>query len=282
MAELRQNLIDAESRTYLDLSEGKAEKAKTGCFSTISPDPESLRSLVFGGLDGLVTTITALAVSNVFMPAEYRKQFVTAAANCIGDAVSMGLGGFIADDAERSKLQSKKEKVKAQFQIHETRVKLLTEYSVYLTEEKGMSADDAQSLVNLYSKYPDMLSALLVQKEFDEEPGEVDTYNDLLNSAKTMFFSFIGFGFFPLVPLLLCTQCLENTPLFFVGGATLLSFLCLGYAASVQVSPDDASKRTKFIFKISGQGLFSIALAVVIGVSFEGVIKKWILNSISR
>ena len=93
---------------------GEDEEAKTGCCCTMSMEMESLRSLVFGGLDGLVTTITALAVSNVFMPGEYRKQFVTAAANCIGDAVSMGLGGFIADDAERSKLQSKKEKGRAE------------------------------------------------------------------------------------------------------------------------------------------------------------------------
>jgi len=255
---------------------GEDEEAKTGCCCTMSMEMESLRSLVFGGLDGLVTTVTALFVAVVYLPTEFHKQVVIAAANCIGDAVSMGLGGFISDDAERSKLQTKKDNVIAQFQDPETRALLLTEYSVYLTEEKGMSADDAQEFIKLHSKYPDMLSALLVQKEFDEEPGEVDTYDDLLNSAKTMFFSFIGFGFFPLLPLLFWLQDsgkIDYTPLFLVGGATLLSFLCLGYAASVQVSPDDASKRTKFIFKISGQGLFSIALAVAIGVSFEGIIK---------
>jgi VIT1/CCC1 family predicted Fe2+/Mn2+ transporter len=280
MAELRQHLIDVESRTSLELSAGNAEKAKTGCCSSISPD--SLRPLVFGGLDGLVTTITALAVAYVFhsgVAGAYRKMFVTAAANCIGDAVSMGLGGFIADDAERSKLQTKKDKVITRLQNREARAQLLTEYSAYLTEEKEMSEDDAQALVNLYSKYPDMLSALLVQREFGEEAGEVDTYYDLLNSAKTMFFSFIGFGSLPLLPLLFCLQLVEITPLFFVGGFTLLSFFTLGYAASVQVSPDDSSLRTKFIFKISGQGLFSIAIAVIIAFLFEELLSRLTTSS---
>ena len=274
----------ASSSTAAEVEKGEVESNKLKVVSFprgLDAISEGLtRSFVFGGLDGLVTTVTASSVAFIFLPLSLRQCLLTGAANCIGDAISMGLGGFISDSAERMKITQHKKRIKEQLENVASRIDLIEKYSNKLIRKEGISTHDAISLVNIYMKYPDALDNILIDmetSEFDNEDEE--SISNLSKSAWVMFFSFVVFGLLPLIPIFIAFMNGEvgfswttSTVYFFIF-ATSLSLLFLSFFASKLIGGETLMEHVKFTLKLSGQGLFSILVALIFAIGFESLLK---------
>jgi len=233
------------------------------------------RSFVFGGLDGLITTVTASGVAFMFLPLNLRQCLITGAANCIGDAISMGLGGFISDNAERMKVVKHKKTIKEQLNNVESRIDLVEKYTDYLMKEQGIGKHDAISIMNIYMKYPDALENNIINMETSDDSEDEESVSTLAKSAKVMFFSFLTFGFLPLTPLAFAVfngevafSWTKNTIYFFIF-ATSMSLLFLSFFASKLIGGETLIEHVRFSLKLSGQGLFSILVALICAIGFE-------------
>jgi vacuolar iron transporter family protein len=273
--------FDAAS-SNLEKGEVDSDKLKdVSCPRSPSVSSDGLtRSFVFGGLDGLVTTVTASSVAFIFLPLSLRQCLITGVANCIGDAISMGLGGFISDNAERMKVVQHKKRIKEQLNNVASRIDLIEKYTENLTREEGIAKHDAISLVNIYMKYPDALDNILIDMETSEcDSEDEESISSLAKSARVMFFSFVIFGFIPLIPIFIAFMYGEvafswttSTVYFFIF-ATSLSLLFLSFFASKLIGGETLMEHVKFTLKLSGQGLLSILVALIFAIGFESFLK---------
>ncbi len=152
-----------------------------------------IKSVVFGGLDGIITTfsiIAAVAGASLAMEVVLLMGF----ANLIADAISMGLGDFLSEKAELTFLRAEYDREAWEFEnFPEGEINEM----VALYKEKGVGEEDARAILTAMAKYP----TLFVEHMFNVEIGEMrpsDDENPAMNGFVT-FCSFIIFGAVPVV-----------------------------------------------------------------------------------
>ncbi|WP_380052016.1 VIT1/CCC1 transporter family protein [Falsihalocynthiibacter sp. SS001] len=163
---------------------------------------ENLRQIVYGGNDGIVTTFAVVA-GFAGAGAEGAAQMGTLAvvlfgfANLFADATAMGLGEFLSSRAEhdvyRATRASELERQKSE--PEEERAEMLA-----MLHLRGVQGSDAENLADQLEKHPELAADFMMTYEFgmanpdDESPA---------TNALYTFFSFLFFGFMPLIPYLL-------------------------------------------------------------------------------
>lgn len=151
-----------------------------------------IKSIVFGGLDGIITTFSIVAaVAGASMSPEV--VIMMGFANLLSDGISMGLGDYLSESAEMQYIQSEKDRELYEIQ---TIPELELNEMVQLYKEKGVSEDDAKVILTTMMKYTDLfLEHMMVVELGLQLPGKDD--NPAKNGLVT-FGSFVLFGSVPM------------------------------------------------------------------------------------
>jgi vacuolar iron transporter family protein len=181
-----------------------------------------IKSLIYGGLDGTITTFAVVAgVAGASLSAGI--VLILGFANLIADGLSMAIGDYLSTKAENE--YNKAEYAREKWEVEnypEGEKKELVE--VYM--DKGISEEDANTIVNIITKDKKVwLDTMMV-----EELGIIQDEESPLKNSFVTFFSFAVFGFVPLAIHLL-TFFVPSFPLdpFVVAGIlTGLTLFTLG------------------------------------------------------
>ncbi|KAA3610069.1 MAG: hypothetical protein D8M58_07475 [Calditrichaeota bacterium] len=150
-----------------------------------------IKSLIYGGLDGIITTFAVVAgVAGASLSAGI--VLILGFANLIADGLSMAIGDYLSTKAENeyNKAEYEREKWEVEHYPDGEKKELL---EVYMN--KGISKEDANTIVNIISKD----KKLWVDTMMVEELGIIQDDESPIKNALVTFFSFAVFGFVPLV-----------------------------------------------------------------------------------
>mmetsp|Transcript_13266 Transcript_13266/g.14706 ORF Transcript_13266/g.14706 Transcript_13266/m.14706 type:complete len:386 (-) Transcript_13266:53-1210(-) len=184
---------DEESSSF----EGSEEMAKTYVFEKHQKGlcgkiGEYIKSIVFGGLDGIITTFAVVAsVSGAGLSVNL--VLVFGFANLIADGLSMGVGDFLSERAEvKHAIQERKR------ELFETRnlAKHERKEMIDIYMDKGMKEKDATLIIDTMMQYEDIFVDTMMVEELGIMPpgGEKPIINGIVT-----FFSFLTFGVIPLL-----------------------------------------------------------------------------------
>lgn len=187
---------------------------------------DKLKSIVYGGLDGIITTFAVVsgATGGGF---GVEVILVLGFSNMFADALSMGMGDALSTVAANAAVM--KERAREQWELENYKEGEIAEM-VELYESKGMSRADAEIVVRTMAKYEDFFVDRMMVDELGLEVPDPDD-NPWLGGLVT-FGSFVFFGMFPLLAYactvgadleqrtLFLISCILTVAMLFVLGAT--------------------------------------------------------------
>ncbi len=149
-----------------------------------------IKSMVYGGLDGIVTTFAVVAGVNgaSLSPGVV---LILGFANLVADGLSMAIGDYLSSKSEQE--YQKAERAREQWEVDnypEGEKKELRE----LYEAKGIPEADARQMVETVARHPKAWVDIMMVEELGILPEEESP----LKNALTTFVSFGVFGFIPL------------------------------------------------------------------------------------
>ncbi|GLJ42433.1 hypothetical protein SUGI_0879230 [Cryptomeria japonica] len=178
------------------------------------------KSIVYAGLDAIVTSFSLVAaISGLHMPAV--EVLVLGFSNLVADGISMGFGDFLSSITERDLAASEREVTEwdVRYNLPPQVTQLVATY-----QSLGMDHQDAATVVEIFSKYTDiMVGQKLATQKGILPPGEGEC---AWKNGVVTFVAFLAFGCTPLLSFLILIPFTENVYLKF-GGACLLAALAL-------------------------------------------------------
>jgi VIT1/CCC1 family predicted Fe2+/Mn2+ transporter len=167
-----------------------------------------IKSLIYGGLDGIITTFAVVAgVAGASLAGGI--VLIMGFANLIADGLSMAIGDYLSTKAENEYNETERERETWEVEHYPEGEK---HEMVELYMAKGMTEEDARSMADILAKNKETWVNVMMVEELgilheDEKP---------LNNALVTFFSFLVFGFIPLIAYVLST---------FISGMQGITFL---------------------------------------------------------
>ena len=150
-----------------------------------------IKSVVYGGLDGIVTTFAVVAgVNGASLPVGII--LIMGFANLLADGLSMAIGDFLSTKAENEYNNAERER--EAWEVHhypEGEKKELIE----IYEDKGLTGEDAKAVVEIIARHEDAWVDIMMV----EELGIVASEDSPARHALATFASFAFFGFTPLL-----------------------------------------------------------------------------------
>jgi len=157
---------------------------------------EFISSIVFGGLDGIITTFAVVAAAT----ASHLTRgliLIIGFANLIGDAIGMAVGDYVSTKAETDHLKA--ERKREQWEM-ENCLDMEKQEMVDIYQRKGLSQDEAVEVVNLLLENPKVfLDTMMVEELGLLSGGEEE---NLIKGAAVTFAAFMGFGGLPMLAFL--------------------------------------------------------------------------------
>ena len=151
-----------------------------------------VKSIVFGGLDGIITTFSIVAaVAGASLSEEI--VILMGFANLLSDGISMGLGDYLSESAELQYIRSERAREEWEF---DTKPEAELQEMLDIYKEKGVADADAQTILQTMMKYKNLyLDHMMVLELGLQSPG--DDENPAKNGLIT-FGSFVAFGSVPM------------------------------------------------------------------------------------
>eukprot|EP00128_Syssomonas_multiformis_P015837 Colp12_sorted_trinity150504_noHs@31923 len=157
---------------------------------------EKLKAIVFGGLDGIITTFAVVAAAAA-ADLSRGAVLIVGFANLIGDALAMAVGDYLSSKAELDHCKTARADYKLLLRGDSKRAKSrLTK--VY--RQKGFSASEAQEVVEIFGEKEELLLDILMLEAEGFMPESMD--DSPLQSALTTFTSFVVCGGIPMLAYL--------------------------------------------------------------------------------
>ncbi|EAR83462.1 integral membrane protein (macronuclear) [Tetrahymena thermophila SB210] len=187
-----------------------------------------IKSAVYGGLDGTITTysvVMGVAGANL-------ATIVVVAlgvANLIGDGICMALGDYLSTKSEIE--FQRKERAREEWEVENNPDEEKNEM-VELYEQKGITREDARSVVEIISKNKQAWVDIMMIEELGLLPEEEDP----VKNAIVTFIAFVLFGLIPLIPFIIIeiASIKASNTLFYVSTAMTATFLfILGFTKSM-------------------------------------------------
>ena len=240
--------------TKADLEKHLAEEHKISPFSTY------LKEIVYGGNDGIVTTFAVVAgftgANTSFGNLGYITVLLFGLANLFADGASMGLGNFLSTRSEHDRYNE--EKNKELKEIHGSPQMEQAETKEILMM-RGFSKEDAQVLVDIYSKNKEYWADFMMRYELEmSDPSE----NPVLTALAT-FLAFVTFGFIPLIPYILFKN--NSQTFIYASIATALALVLLGLLRW-RVTKESMLRSVGEILIVGG---ISASIAYIVGTFFR-------------
>ena len=150
-----------------------------------------LKSAVYGGLDGIITTFAVVAgVAGAELSAGI--VLILGFANLIADGLSMAVGDYLSTKSELEYEKAERERERWEIENYPEGEK---KEMVELYVAKGMPEQDAQTIVDIFARNQETWVEIMMV----EELGIVRTDESPVRNAVVTFFSFAIFGFVPLL-----------------------------------------------------------------------------------
>lgn len=180
-----------------------------------------IKSFVYGGLDGTITTFAVVAgVAGASLSTSVI--LILGFANLLADGIAMAFGDFLSTRAEQQYAAGERRREEWELENYPDGEKQELR-EVY--EEKGLSTEDAATLVNILAKHP----KVMVDTMMVEELGILEENESPIKNAAVTFFSFAVFGFVPLLVFVLMRVTeLELDAMPWACGLTGMTLFCLG------------------------------------------------------
>ncbi len=155
-----------------------------------SPSGKYIKSFVYGGLDGTITTFAVVAgVAGASLSSSV--VLILGFANLIADGVSMAFGDYLSTkaDKEYGNAERKREERAARF----PNIEKSSLVKIFL--EQGFSKKDTEKIASIVCKNKKACVDLMLSYEL----GIARKKQDPFKNAATTFGSFVLFGFVPLI-----------------------------------------------------------------------------------
>eukprot|EP00611_Tribonema_gayanum_P010642 TRINITY_DN206_c8_g1_i1.p1 TRINITY_DN206_c8_g1~~TRINITY_DN206_c8_g1_i1.p1 ORF type:complete len:281 (-),score=66.11 TRINITY_DN206_c8_g1_i1:247-1089(-) len=154
---------------------------------------EYLKVMVFGGLDGILTSFAVVAGA-AGGGLDWPVVLVLGFSNILADALSMGVGEYLSSQAHNEYVMA--EKRREEWELKNHREGEIAEMVAIFTQ-RGMSQEDASDVVNKMAKYDDFFVNLMMSEELQLQVPE--SQDETIKEGFIMFLSFATFGALPLL-----------------------------------------------------------------------------------
>jgi vacuolar iron transporter family protein len=154
-----------------------------------------VKSIVFGGLDGVITTFSIVAAS-AGASLNVQTALLLGVSNLIADGISMGIGDFLSSHAELKFVKSEHKREAWEFENNRQGE---VDEMVELYTKQGVSEADARVILEKMAEYPAVFLPHMVQLELGLPP--VDEGDNPAKDGFVTFMSFLLFGSVPCIAL---------------------------------------------------------------------------------
>ncbi len=159
---------------------------------------EYLKSAIYGGLDGIITTFAVVAgVAGASLSSGI--VLILGFANLFADGLSMAIGDFLSTKSEQEYHRAERQREQWEADNYPEGEKLEL---VQLYEGKGISGPDARKMVDIISKHRKAWVDIMMV----EELGILESDESPIKNAIVTFVSFCVFGFIPLAAFVLSSM----------------------------------------------------------------------------
>lgn len=195
-----------------------------------SPLADYFKEIIYGGIDGIVTTFAVVAgfsgaalASDTTVQVSFVVVLLFGLANLFADAASMGLGNFLSVRSEKDLYHSKRQHAEQLVAADATQMAQAAEEVLVA---KGFSSTDAATLARTYAGNPTYLVDFILQHQWElsDPRGEREVFTGLAT-----FFSFMVFGAVPLLPFMLQSAGDAQTTFLFSALGTFAALVLLGF-----------------------------------------------------
>ena len=147
---------------------------------------EYIKSMVFGGLDGIITTFAVVA-AGAGANLEGRVVVLMGFANLVSDGISMGLGDYFSEKSENQYIRG--EKKREQWEMENNPEGEVQEMIEIFTDSKKMEEEDATEIIKTYAKYEDEFVDFMMVNELelgvpDDDDGDLWKQEGKLSGKK--------------------------------------------------------------------------------------------------
>lgn len=220
-----------------------------------------IKSLVYGGLDGIVTTFAVVAgVAGASLSSGI--VLILGFANVIADGLSMAIGDYLSTKAENEYNQAERQRELWEVENYAEGEK---REMIEIYEAKGLNRGDAALVVDIISKNKKAWVDIMMV----EELGIVESDESAVGNAVATFLSFAVFGFVPLLAYVVgyCVPLLKAHLFVIACLLTAATLFALG-AAKVRITGRAWWKSGLETFVVGG---LAAAAAYGIGYALSGL-----------
>lgn len=154
-----------------------------------------LKPLIFGGLDGILTSfaiVAGAAGGNMAVPVV----LVLGFSNIFADALAMGVGEFLSSKAENEWILSERRRENWEMENYpEGEIREMID----IYESRGMNREDATQVIETMAKYKDFFVDIMMTEELALQVPEEDHKIESMKEGVVMFCAFATFGSLPLL-----------------------------------------------------------------------------------
>jgi vacuolar iron transporter family protein len=195
-------------------SDGDAEASRNYHDAKLNTPPEEghqtagekLKPIIFGGLDGILTSfaIVAGAAGGKLPPSVV---LILGFSNIFADALSMGVGEFLSSKAESEWIFAERSREEWEFENYPGG-EIAEMVELYV--QAGMSQDDAVTCITTMAKYKDFFVNHMMNVELELQVPSDDHVQESMREGVVMFASFAFFGALPLLGYVLIPTLFPN------------------------------------------------------------------------
>ncbi len=153
-----------------------------------------LKSLIFGGLDGIVTSFAIICSAHA-SHFSYYQILILGLSNILADAISMGHGDYFSEKAEYDYVKDQYEREKWEMDNYQEGE--INEMVELYTQKHKIHELDANNILRAMAKYKDFFVDHMMVIELGLLPP--DEKSNAIQKGIVTFFSFLIFGIIPLL-----------------------------------------------------------------------------------
>jgi len=156
---------------------------------------ESIKSIIFGGLDGILTAfaIVAGAAGGALSP---NVILILGFSNIFADALAMAVGEFLSQNAENEWILSERKRELWEMD-HYPEGEIQEMIDIFTS--RGMSKEDATVVIQTMAKYKEFFVDVMMKEELELQVPKDDHRMESIKNGFVMFCAFSLFGSLPLL-----------------------------------------------------------------------------------
>jgi VIT1/CCC1 family predicted Fe2+/Mn2+ transporter len=195
----------------------------------LSPSTKYFKEVVYGGIDGIITTFAVVAgfsgaalANDSTLQLSFAIVLLFGLANLFADASSMGLGNFLSMRSEKDLYSAARRREERAIRKDANSEHVVT---VAIMMEKGFSNADARTLADIYMKNEPYWVDFMMDHKLDLP--DVRGANPACTGLAT-FLSFLFFGTIPLLPFVFMSAGEPSTAFYLSSFGTFAALTILG------------------------------------------------------